>query len=637
MRFRDLPIRRKLLSVNALTSSLAVLLAWLAFMTYEVVTFRGTLARQLAVQAQIVGYNSASALLFNDHTAATQVLAALRAEPHIVSASVYGKDGVVFATYARQGSNEPPILPELVMVNDTGYRFDKDRLFVVRDILVDGERVGSVRILSDLTEMDARIKRYLLIGGLAFLVSIAVAISFTSRLQRTISGPILHLVERARIVSSEKNYSVRAVATSQDELGLLIQTFNEMLAQIQQRDAELEKARDDAETANRTKDEFLAVVSHELRTPLTPILAWTRMLRGEQLDQDQTQRALDTIERNVKAQAQLIGDLLDVSRIISGKLRLDVRAVDVAPVVEAAIESVRPTAEVKGIRLQTVVDPRAGLVSGDPDRLQQVFWNLLSNAIKFTPKDGRVQVELRRVNSQLQVAVSDTGKGISTEFLPYVFDRFRQADSSSTRSHGGLGLGLAIVRHLVELHGGQVRAESAGTGQGATFTVELPLAAVQRAPTPERVHPTADTGMPFTPSPALTGLHLLVVDDDLDTLQILDAVLSRCGAEVRTAPSAADALDIMQGWHPDLLISDLGMPDEDGYTLLRKVRAMSAEHGGSIPALALTAYARVEDRVRALAAGFQMHVAKPIEPAELIAVVANLAAWTARPNGHHHA
>jgi signal transduction histidine kinase/ActR/RegA family two-component response regulator len=635
MHFRDLPIRRKLTWVNILTSSVALLLASVAFIAYEAVTFREGIARQLSVQAQIIGDNSASALMFNDREAAVKILAALRAEPHIIVASVYGKDGIVFATYARKGTNEPPILPDLVKVGASGRRFEGNRLIVAQDIFVDSERVGSVRILSDLNEMTARMLRYLGIVALVFLASAVAAVAISSQLQQVISRPILHLVERARIVSTEQNYSVRAIPASQDELGLLTRTFNEMLSQIEQRDVALEKARDDAEAGNRAKDEFLAVVSHELRTPLTPILMWARMLRGGRLDTEATASALETIERNIMAQAQLVGDLLDVSRIITGKLRLDVRPVDIVPVVEAAAESARLTAELKGVRLRTIVDPRAGFVAGDPDRLQQIVWNLLSNAIKFTDKGGRVQVEVQRVNSHVRITVSDSGQGISAEFLPHVFDRFRQADSTTTRAHGGLGLGLAIVRHLVELHGGRVHVASPGEGQGATFTVELPLAAVQTAAPPEHVHPTAETRVPFVPSPALARLRLLVVDDDVDTLETLQAILSQCGAEVRTAASAAQALEVLEDWRPDLLISDLGMPGEDGYTLLRRVRALDTAHGGDIPALALTAYARAEDRVNALAAGFQMHVAKPIEPAELVAVIANLAEWTAKPGSGH--
>ncbi len=634
MRFRDLPIGRKLTLANVLTSTLALLLASTAFIAFELLIFRVSMVRQLSTQAAIIGYNSTAALLFNDRNSAAQTLAALRAEPHVLAASIYAKDGAVFATYARRGVTELPPLTESMLENP-GHEFKGEQLILVQDIDENDERIGSVRMVSDLTEFSARLKRYLAIVGLVFLASIGAAVAMSAELQRVIAGPILHLVGCARVVSTEKNYSVRAVATSQDELGLLIETFNEMLTQIQLRDEALEKARVDAETANRAKDEFLAVVSHELRTPLTPVLAWARMLRSGQLDPEATTRAVDSIERNVKAQAQLIGDLLDVSRIISGKLRLDVREVDIAPVVEAAVEAVRPTAEVKGVRLQTTIDPQAGLVSGDPDRLQQIVWNLLSNAIKFTPKEGQAHVRVGRVDSHIEITISDSGKGIHPEFLPYVFDRFRQADSTITRSYGGLGLGLAIVRHLVELHGGHVRVESAGEGQGASFTVELPLAVVQRAPGPGSVRPTASGGLPFAPAPTLVGVRVLVVDDDPDTLETLWAILSQCGAEVRTAGSAGEALGIMAVWPPTLLISDIGMPGEDGYALLRKVRELESDRGGSVPALALTAYARVEDRVKVLASGFQMHVAKPIEPAELVAVVANLAAWTARPESRH--
>ena len=634
MRFRDLPIRQKLTLAIVLTSTMVLLLASTAFIAFELFIFQESTVRQLSTQATIIGYNSTAALLFNDRSSAAHTLAALRAEPHILAASIYAKDGAVFATYVRRGVTELPPLTESMLENP-GHVFKNNKLILVRDIEDKGERIGSVRIVSDLTEFSARLKRYLVIVGLVFLLSIGAAVAMSSGLQRVISRPILHLVSCARTVSTEKNYSVRATPTSRDELGLLVQTFNEMLVHIQQRDEALEKARVEAETANRAKDEFLAVVSHELRTPLTPVLAWARMLRNGQLDQEATTRAVESIERNVRAQAQLIGDLLDVSRIITGKLRLDVRPVDLAAVVEAAVESVRPTAEVKGVQLQATLEPHAGLVSGDPDRLQQVVWNLLSNAIKFTPKDGRVEVRVARTESHIQLTVSDTGKGIHPEFLPYAFDRFRQADSTITRSYGGLGLGLAIVRHLVELHGGQVRAESAGEGRGASFVVELPLAAIQQGPSPAPIQAGVDRELPFTPAPTLAGLRVMLVDDEPDTLETLCAILSQCGAEVRMAGSAGEAIAVMQQWQPTLLIADVGMPGEDGYALLRKVRALETDCGRTLPALALTAYARVEDRVKVLASGFQMHVAKPVEPAELVAAVANLAGWTARPEAQH--
>jgi PAS domain S-box-containing protein len=389
---------------------------------------------------------------------------------------------------------------------------------------------------------------------------------------------------------------------------------------------EKERLYREAQESSRLKDEFLATVSHELRTPLTAILGWAHMLRTGHFNGDAALKAFETIERNARAQSQLIDDLLDVSRIITGKLRIDVRQVDPNSFVEAAIEAVRPAFEAKGVRIQKIIDTGVISVSGDPVRLQQVVWNLLSNAIKFTPRGGKVQVRLERVNSHIEIAVSDTGAGITPEFLPHVFDRFRQADQRTTRQHGGMGLGLAIVRHLIELHGGTVRAESAGEGRGSTFTVLLPVAPVyQVAVEGGRVHPAARDTLPsFEYADRLDGLKVLVVDDEPDTRELLKVGLGRCGAEVTLAGSAAEALEAMPTAAPDLLVSDIGMPGEDGYELIRRVRALPDESGGRVPAIALTAYARVEDRMQALRAGYQMHVPKPVEMAELVAVAASL-------------
>jgi PAS domain S-box-containing protein len=389
-------------------------------------------------------------------------------------------------------------------------------------------------------------------------------------------------------------------------------------------------AREQAEQANRLKDEFLATVSHELRTPLNAMLGWTRMLRTGKLDEATYERALETIERNAKSQAQLIEDLLDVSRIVSGKMRLDVQPVELAPVIQSAVDSVRPAADAKAIRINMVLDPMAGPVSGDPIRLQQIVWNLLSNAIKFTPKGGRVQVRLERINSHIEITVSDTGMGISPDFLPYVFDRFRQADSTLTRKQPGLGLGLAIVRHLVELHGGNIQAFSAGAGAGATFTLKLPVM-ILRDPerfstqVAERKHPTAWPDLVFECPAALEGLRVLVVDDEPDARRLLSAILSRCKSEVTAVASAGDALDALERLKLDVIVSDIEMPEEDGYSFIRKVRAIEGEQNGRIPAAALTAHAGVGDRLRALSAGFDIHVPKPVEPAELVAVIASLA------------
>ena len=390
-----------------------------------------------------------------------------------------------------------------------------------------------------------------------------------------------------------------------------------------------QKAREEAETASRAKDEFLGMLSHELRTPLNAMLGWTRMLQTGKLDEESIARAVEIIHRNVQLQARLIEDMLDVSRIISGKLRLDAQPTDSNAVISAAVDTLRPAADAKNIRLQVVMDFGAGHILGDPSRLQQVIWNLLSNAIKFTPKGGKVQVQLERINSHIEITVSDTGPGIDESFLPHVFERFRQADSTSARVHGGLGLGLAIVRHLVELHGGTVEAGNRADMQGAVFTVKLPMMAVRKHTGPsmmeaERVHPTASGNLPFDCPPALEGLKILAVDDEADARQLLAAVLERCGAEVKTCASVGEALESLRQYKPDILVSDIGMPGEDGYVLIERVRASEVGRTERLPAVALTAYARVEDRMRALAAGYNMHGPKPVEPAELAMVIASL-------------
>ncbi|MEG4280983.1 ATP-binding protein [Microcoleus sp. MON1_C1] len=392
--------------------------------------------------------------------------------------------------------------------------------------------------------------------------------------------------------------------------------------------------RAEAEAANRAKDEFLSILSHELRTPLNAILGWSTMLRQKNLSEDKVARALETIERNAKSQAQLIEDILDVSRIITGKLRLRVRPVNLVPVIESAIESVQLAAEAKSIRLQSVLDSEAGPLLGDADRLQQVVWNLLSNAVKFTPKDGRVQILLQRVNSHVEITVSDTGAGISSDFLPFVFDRFSQHDSTTTRSYGGLGLGLAIVRQLVELHGGTVTVVSPGIGQGTTFTVKLPVMIIHLPPSaPEPLNSLVEAKGRFQASPTLEGLQILVVEDEADALELLSTILEKYGADVMAVASVKEALTIIEtatDRSPDVLVSDIGMPDEDGYSLIRKLRQVEAQRGGRLPAIALTAYARNDDRQQSLLAGFQMHLTKPVDAAELVAVVASLTGRTSR-------
>jgi PAS domain S-box-containing protein len=391
---------------------------------------------------------------------------------------------------------------------------------------------------------------------------------------------------------------------------------------------------DELEQANRIKDEFLATLSHELRTPLTAILGWSRLLRSGQLDAAGRERAVQIIERNAEAQSKLIEDLLDVSRIITGKLRMEVQSVALASIIETVVNGLRPAAEAKRLQLDSVLDHAAGPVIGDPARLQQVVTNLLSNAVKFTPAGGRVEVRLEQSEARVRIVVRDTGIGISPDALPHVFERFHQADSSNTREHGGLGLGLAIVRHLAESHGGSVYAESPGEGLGSVFTVELPLTTERELPPAtrrldlfsEQVRSMVTDGEPFGDPCALEGVRVLLVEDEPDTREFLKTILEGCGATVTEAGSAPEALAALERVKPDILVSDIGMPGEDGYGLLRQVRALGPERGGRVPAVALTAYAGAKDRRRALLAGFHAHLAKPVEPDELLAVVASLSA-----------
>jgi len=380
-------------------------------------------------------------------------------------------------------------------------------------------------------------------------------------------------------------------------------------------------ARERAEAASRAKDEFVAMISHEIRSPLNAILGWSHMLRQGALDETATANALESIERNARAQAQLVSDLLDVSRVITGKLRINARPVDIMNSLESALESVHPAAEAKQITIDVQREPYATVVTGDADRLQQVFWNLLSNAVKFTPRQGHVSVKIARTNSYLEVAVSDSGTGIPEDFLPYIFDRFTQADTTSARKHSGLGLGLSIARHIVELHGGTITAESAGERKGATFRITLPVRALQSqeadpAQTTAPIHTIANEIM-------LNGLRIMVVDDEDETRELLKMMLSSHGAEVLAAASGTEALAQIDECQPGIIVSDIGMPVMDGYMFMKRVRALDSEQR-SVPAIALTAYARAEDRLRALAAGFQMHVPKPVEASELVMVIASL-------------
>jgi len=422
-------------------------------------------------------------------------------------------------------------------------------------------------------------------------------------------------------VRDERGQIIKWIGTSTD-----IHDRKQVEAEREELLVREQAARELAESANRSKDEFLAVVSHELRTPLNAMLGYARLLRYGPLDARKVGRAVDVIERNGKAQSRLIDDLLDTAGIISGKLKLDVGPVDLVAVIQDALWTIYPAADVKGVSIQTDLKPEVGQITGDHARLQQVVWNLLSNAVKFTSAGDRVEVRLERLDPHVGVIVSDTGKGISPDFLPYIFDRFRQADASSARKYGGLGLGLSLVKYLVELHGGTIEATSAGPGRGATFKVLLPVRAVSSPLGEDESAPVAVSDLEETIM--LTGVRTVVVDDETDARQLVESVLAQYEADVVAAGSAAEAYELITEAaareRPDVMVTDLGMPDEDGFSLLRRVREWERERGLYTPAVALTAYGRTEDRVRSLMAGFQTHVAKPVEPAELAVVIASL-------------
>jgi signal transduction histidine kinase len=634
-RLADLPIGSKLTLMAAAASAMALLVASAAFIAYDRLSFDETIVRRVSSEAEIVAASSATAVVFRDPEAAAATLAALGRERDVEAAALYAADGALFAIHPAKGAG-PPAPPARDAPRD-GHVFADGKLLVHRAVDFEGERVGTLVIRFGLGERGERLRRYVAIVAAVSLAALLASMLVGRAARRAISRPLLDLADKARAVQ-RNDLSVRAVPRGRDEVGVLVATFNEMLDGLQRRDAALRAAQDElekrveertqllreAEEANRVKDQFLATLSHELRTPLNAIVGWTALLMKGQLDEATTAKAISIVDRNARAQTKLIEDVLDVSRIVSGKLRLNARTVDPAAVARAAAESVAHAAAAKRIRVSLHLDPGAGRVSGDPDRLQQVVWNLLSNAIKFTPAGGTVTLSVERTDGHLAIVVSDNGAGIDPAFLPHVFERFRQADASTTRSHGGLGLGLAIVRHLVEMHGGTVKVESDGPGRGSTFTVALPIAADVTPLLPERA-----TGgrADDVYAPDLHGLYVLVVDDEVDGRSFVETALAGHGAEVKGVGSAEEAITALAaggGRLPDAIVCDIEMPGRDGLDLIRQIRALPSATA-RIPATALTAHVRPEDRVRSLVAGFQAHLGKPIDPLELASVVESLA------------
>jgi signal transduction histidine kinase len=617
----------KLTWLLTLTSGGAIVGVCTALALLDYVNLRHEALSALESHTMIVAMNSGAPLAFGDPASAAEALAAFRVRPGVVEATLFDIRGQPFERYARADAEARSALaPQPIGSHDFG------RWHVLSVPIEEHDlTLGRLQVLYDLRHTHARLWRNLLLSAVVTAVAVLLVHLFARRIGNVVMRPIAALGRTAEQVSATRDYSLRAAKVSHDELGTFTDTFNEMLAQIQKQDFELQAARHEAELANRLKDEFLATLSHELRTPLTPILGWAQILLRIAGDNPRLQQAATVIERSARSQAQIVDDLLDMSRIISGKLRLDVQTVDIGAVVDAALDTVRTAADARGVRLVRHLDPLAVPIRGDPSRLQQVVWNLLSNAIRFTERDGTVEVTTEFDALHVTITVSDSGLGISSEFLPHVFERFRQADSSTTRAHGGLGIGLAIARQLVELHGGGLRASSAGIGHGSTFSVllprvppdvppedapvvgELPDPARERIPVPEPL-----------PSPTLAGLRVLLVDSDPDAKVVLGRWLAEAGAEVSLAGSAEEALHRLLD-APDVLVCDTAMSGTDSFALMRCVRQLPAEQGGAVPAIALTAFARSEERTRALVAGYQLHVAKPVEPAELRAAVASIA------------
>jgi signal transduction histidine kinase/ActR/RegA family two-component response regulator len=607
----------------ALTSigGLAVLVVSIALVGFSYFNLRSELHGAVEAQARLVAMNSSAPLAFEDPVSGRQALAAMSASPHIGSATVFDTRGIAFARFERREKPAPMLPLELPGLHRSG-----DWQVLTLPIDESGERLGFVQVAYDLDLLYRRLLDRLLASLLVAAAAMLVIYGISRAIRGVLVGPVDELAQVAREVSQTRNYGLRVRRLSNDETGQAADAFNEMLARIQQQHADLQAARREAERASQMKDDFLATLSHELRTPMAPILGWAQILMRGQPDAGRVRQGAEIIERNARIQTQIIDDLLDMSRIVSGKLLLRSESMNLRAVCEAALATVQPSADARGVLLESELETVPWL-RGDPNRLQQVVWNLLANGIKFTPRGGRVELRLRRDGDAALIEVRDSGQGIAADFLPHVFERFRQADSSTTRAHGGLGIGLAITRQLVELHGGAVQAASEGEGRGATFTVRLPLPAAERSEDVAR----PDPGLVAAALP-LQGARLLVVDDDADGRELLAQVLGEAGAAVDTATCAEEALALLCQRRHDVLVSDIGMPGVDGYELLARLRRLPAEEGGQTPAIALTAFARNEDRERALLAGFQQHLGKPVETTQLIAAVSTLLR-RARPVG----
>jgi signal transduction histidine kinase len=597
---RDQPIRQKIAILTVATMVAAQVLAGVGLLVWDLFAARRLLAADLETQARVVVDNLAPALAFEDVAVAGDTLRSLQRRRGFVRACLYDARAALFASVVNEAACAPRPLRD-------GVSFDGTGVDVATAVTVpERGRIGTLTLRSSLAPVSDGMRAQSAAIAAVLVVSSIIAAVLTRRYHLTLTAPLLDLATTAQAVSRDRDYTRRVEQTSGDEIGQVADAFNVMMTQVQSRDAELNRAL-------RLKDEFLATVSHELRTPLNAIVGWVHVFRSPNVPPELAAQAADAIDRNAQRQVRLIEDILDVSRIVTGKLRLESVPIDLAAIVDAAIDVVQPAARAKEITIETS-SVRPAPMRGDADRLQQIFWNLLSNGVKFTPRGGRVQVRLDALEDTYRFEVRDSGSGIPRDFLPHIFEPFRQADGSMTRQHGGLGLGLAIARHLTELSGGRIEAQSGGPGTGATFVVSLP----RPAPDDRRMPAEA----PGASWQRLDGCRVLLVDDDEDTRRVLSALLEGQGATTRTAASVAEARRVLAAMTPDVVITDIAMPGEDGYALLRFCREHPSAQTRNIVVLALTAYAGEDARNSVLAAGFDGYLAKPLDPGAVSRTIA---------------
>ena len=604
--FRDLPIARKTLTLGLVPTVFALLVAILASLVTTFIMARRNQHIDVESQASVVAHNAGAALTSGDKRAVDGIVEALDERPNIDLVCVYDRVGQLFSHFQRIGFTCPASWPATTAAGAPT---------AVQHAMASNQAVGTVYIRGNYSALFAWMRRQTLVAFIALATGILVAVLLTNHLKRYLATPIVELSSTLDRVASSGDYSMRARATTGDEVGRLVYSFNTMLEVIQKKDGERNDLLRRSQESNRIKDEFLATLSHELRTPMNAMLGWLQIIRTTNMDPATLERAMASIERNAQSQARVVEDLIEVSRVATGKLHLRTKAVDARSVVEASLDVVQTAAAAKGVALKSNIAPSPVMVSGDRDRLQQVVWNLLSNAVKFTESGGTVGVELTADERSCSIVVTDTGIGIPPEFLPYIFERFRQADQSSTREHGGLGLGLAIAREITELHGGILRATSAGRGRGSRFTLSLPRLVGADVPASQ-----VDT----LARPDLSGKRILVVDDDVDSREIAAQALAGAGAAITEASSGQQALDEWNRQLFDVLICDLAMPGMDGYELLRRIRGAHADGSPSL-AIALTALASDADRRAVLDAGFDDHVAKPFNFPDLLRAVSRTA------------